>query len=293
MNRVEIGFIGLGIMGKPMSLNLVGAGYSLSVYNRTRSKCKPLADVGAEVKESPADVAASSDVIITIVTDTPDVQDVLFGPDGVADGLSPGKTVIDMSTISPEETVDFAERLSRIEVDMLDAPVSGGQKGAEEGTLTIMVGGDESVYEKCLPLFEAMGKNIFHVGSNGDGQRVKIVNQVICGLNILAVVEGLRFARRSGLDMKTAHRVVSTGAASSWMLSNLGRSILEGDYSPGFKIALQAKDLRLAIESMRALDMNACGTELTYSLFKEASEEGLGELGTQGLLKLFEKREDE
>ncbi len=289
---MEIGFIGLGIMGKPMSLNLVEAGYSLTVYNRTRSKCKPLEEAGAKVVDSPADVATLSDVIITIVTDTPDVREVLFSPDGVADGLSPGKIVVDMSTISPEDTVDFASRLSEMEVEMLDAPVSGGQSGAQGGTLAIMVGGKKSTFEKCLPLFEVMGKNVVHVGGNGDGQRVKLVNQVICGLNILAVVEGFRFARKSGLDVKTTHKVVSTGAASSWMLSNLGRSILEGDYSPGFKIELQAKDLRLAVESMRRLDMDAAGTELTYSLFKEATEEGLGELGTQGLLKLLEAQEE-
>lgn len=286
-----IGFIGLGIMGTPMSLNLIRAGYSLTVYNRTREKCEALKEAGAKIADSPADVATSSDVIVTIVTDTPDVESLLFGPDGVADGLSPQKTVIDMSTISPEKTVEFASRLAEMDVEMLDAPVSGGQRGAKEATLTIMVGGKGAVFKKYLPIFEAMGKNIFHVGGNGDGQRVKLVNQVICGLNILAVVEGLRFARKAGLDMKTTHRVVTTGAASSWMLSNLGRSILEGDYSPGFKVALQAKDLRLAMESMRRQNLSAPGTELTYSLFKEAADKGLGELGTQAILKLFEAEE--
>ena len=285
---MEVGFIGLGIMGTPMSLNLVRAGYPLTVYNRTRSKCRPLEEAGAKVASAPAEVAERTDIVITIVTDTPDVEAVLFGPHGVAEGLTPGKIVVDMSTISPEKTVEFAERLAEMGVEMLDAPVSGGQRGAREGTLTIMVGGKETTYRKCLPLFRAMGKNIFHVGGNGDGQRVKLVNQVICALNILAVVEGFRFARKAGLDLKTVHRVVSTGAASSWMLSNLGRSILEGDYSPGFKIALQAKDLRLAMESMSSLGMTAPGTELTHRLFSEAAEKGLGELGTQALLKLFE-----
>ncbi len=284
-----VGFIGLGIMGTPMSANLVKAGYELSVYNRTKEKCAPLARLGAEVQSSPAEVAQASDIVITIVTDTPDVEDVLFGTEGVADGLSPGKIVVDMSTISPEKTVEFAERLREIEVEMLDAPVSGGQKGAQEGTLTIMVGGDEEVFQKCLPLFEVMGSNVFHVGGNGDGQRVKLVNQVICGLNILAVVEGFRFAKEAGLDLKTVHRVVSTGAAGSWMLTNLGRAILSDDYSPGFKIALQTKDLRLAAESMHRLGMDAPGTKLTHSLFTQAKKKGLGDLGTQGLLKLFER----
>jgi 3-hydroxyisobutyrate dehydrogenase len=286
---LELGFIGLGIMGRPMAMNLIKAGHSLVVYNRTAEKCAPLAEAGAEVADSPAEVAQASQITITIVTDTPDVREVVFGPGGAAEGLSPGKILIDMSTISPEETVEFAGRLSEIEVEMLDAPVSGGQKGAEEGTLTIMVGGRDEVFEKCLPVFQAMGSNVFHVGGNGDGQRVKLVNQVICGLNILAVVEGLRLARKSGLDLKTVHHVVSTGAAGSWMLSNLGRAILADDYSPGFKIALQAKDLRLAIETMRRLEVDAPGTELTYSLFSRAADEGLGELGTQGLLKVFDR----
>lgn len=284
---MDIGFIGLGIMGLPMSLNLLKAGYSLVVYNRTRERCRAVEEAGAEVKDSPAEVAMVSDVVITIVTDTPDVESVIFGADGVSDGLSPGKVVIDMSTISPDKTVEFATRLAEMDVEMLDAPVSGGERGAKEGTLTIMAGGKEEVFAKCLPIFEAMGKNITYVGGNGDGQRVKLVNQVICGLNILAVVEGMRLARESGLDTKIVHQVVSTGAASSWMLSNLGRAILSDDYSPGFKISLQSKDLRLAIESMHALGMDAPGTELTYSLFKQATEAGLGELGTQGLLKLF------
>ena len=290
--QMNIGFIGLGIMGAPMSLNLLKAGYPLTVYNRTREKCDVLLDAGAEVKETPAEVAMVSDVVITIVTDTPDVESVLFGTNGVAEGLSPEKIVIDMSTISPDRTVEFADRLMEMDVEMLDAPVSGGEKGAKEGTLTIMVGGKKEVFQECLPIFQAMGKNITHVGGNGDGQRVKLVNQVICGLNILAVIEGMRLAKDSGLDMKTVHQVVSTGAASSWMLSNLGRAILRDDYSPGFKIALQAKDLRLAFESMRALGMDAPGTELTYSLFEQAREKGLGELGTQGLLKLFQTEDD-
>jgi 3-hydroxyisobutyrate dehydrogenase len=155
-----------------------------------------------------------------------------------------------------------------------------------------MAGGEEEAFARCRPILEAMGKNVFHVGGNGDGQRVKLVNQVICGLNILAVVEGMRFAKEAGLDIKTVHHVVSTGAAGSWMLSNLGRAILNEDYSPGFKIALQSKDLRLATESMNRLGISAPGTELTHSLFKAATERGLGELGTQGLLKLFELGEE-
>ncbi len=285
---MRIGFIGLGIMGTPMSLNLLKAGHSLTVYNRTRAKCKPLQDAGAKIAGNPAQVAASTDVIITMVTDTPDVEQVLFGPEGVAKAICPGKTVIDMSTISPDKTEKFASRIAGLGAEMLDAPVSGGQKGAVEGTLTIMVGGRKEVFNRCMPIFRALGKNIFYVGPHGYGQRMKLVNQVICGLNILAVVEGLRFAKAAGLDMKTTLDVVSTGAAASWMLSNLGRAILADDFSPGFRIALQCKDLRLARESMLRLGMRAPGTELTHSLFEEAVRKGLGDLGTQGLIKLFE-----
>lgn len=285
---MKIGLIGLGIMGTPMSLNLLKAGHPLTVYNRTRTKCRPLEEAGARVAGSPARVAASTDVIITMVTDTPDVEDVLFGPKGVAESISPGKIVVDMSTISPEKTEEFASRLAALGAEMLDAPVSGGQKGAREGTLTIMVGGKKEVFAQCLPIFRALGRNIFHVGPHGNGQRVKLVNQVICGLNILAVVEGLRFAGAAGLDIKTAFEVVSTGAASSWMLSNLGKAILADDFSPGFRVALQSKDLRLARDSMLRLGMKAPGTELASSLFEEAVKKGLGDLGTQGLIKLFE-----
>lgn len=283
-----IGFIGLGIMGTPMSLNLLRAGYSLTVHNRTMAKCKPLEEAGAKVAKSPASVAAAAEVIITMVSDTPDVQAVLFGPEGVAKSLSPGKIVIDMSTISPEKTEQFASRLAILGVEMLDAPVSGGQKGAIDGTLTIMVGGKKEAFTQCLPIFQVLGKNVFHVGRNGNGQRLKLVNQVICGLNILAVVEGLRFAKAAGLDLKTVHDAVSTGAASSWMLTNLGSAILANDFSPGFRIALQSKDLRLARSSMLRLGMEAPGTELTSRLFEEAVKKGLGDLGTQGLINLFE-----
>ncbi len=290
MNGSMIGFVGLGIMGNPMAVNLLKAGYDLMIYNRTRAKCEPLRKRGAAIADNPTELATLCDVIIMIVTDTPDVEAVLFGPRGLARGLSPGKIIIDMSTISPQATIDFASRLAEMGVEMLDAPVSGGQRGATDGTLTIMVGGKADIFTKCLPLFKAMGKNIHHVGKNGDGQKVKLVNQVICALNILGVVEGMRFANALRLDPAKVHQVVSTGAAASWMLSNLGQAILAGDFSPGFRVALQAKDLRLAVESMRYLGMECPGTELTHSLFNEAVMQGLGELGTQGLFMLWQDR---
>jgi len=283
---MKIGFIGLGIMGRPMALNLVKAGFSLTVFNRTGSKTEPLAAAGAAVADSPAEVARASDVVITIVSDTPDVESVLFGSDGLFHGAGSGKVLIDMSTISPEATIDFAGRLAEKECEMLDAPVSGGEKGAIEATLSIMVGGKREVFERCLPLFNAMGKTIAYTGQSGNGQKTKLVNQIICATNIVSMVEGLRFARLAGLDIETTLKLVSSGAAASWMLSNLAPRVLAGDFAPGFMIKLQQKDLRLVRETIQKIGATLPGTELAYELFSEAVAEGLGEQGTQGLINL-------
>lgn len=283
---MKVGFIGLGIMGRPMALNLIKASFKLTVFNRTRAKTEPLAAAGAAVADSPAEVARASDVVITIVSDTPDVESVLFGSDGLFHGAGSGKVLIDMSTISPEATIDFAGRLAEKECEMLDAPVSGGEKGAIEGTLSIMVGGKREVFERCLPLFNAMGKTIAYTGQSGNGQKTKLVNQIICATNIVSMVEGLRFARLAGLDMETTLKLVSSGAAASWMLSNLAPRILAGDFAPGFMIKLQQKDLRLVRETIQKTGATLPGTELAYELFSEAVAEGLGEQGTQGLINL-------
>jgi 3-hydroxyisobutyrate dehydrogenase len=286
---MNIGFIGLGIMGQPMSRHLQQAGFSLTVYNRTASKAQALIEMGAKLANSPAAVAAASEVIITMLPDTPEVETVLFGKDGVYEGLRAGKIVVDMSTISPEATVQFAARLREKQCELLDAPVSGGETGAIAGTLTIMVGGDKQAFQKCLPLFQAMGKNIVHLGANGNGQRTKLVNQVICALNILAMSEGLHLAERLGLDSEKVLQVVSSGAAGSWMLGNLAPRILQNDFRPGFMIKLQQKDLRLAMELIKTLGEDFPGTALTYSLFAKAVEAGLGEQGTQGLINIFKR----
>jgi 3-hydroxyisobutyrate dehydrogenase len=285
---MQIGFIGLGIMGRPLALNLVKAGFSLTVYNRTASKCEPLRSAGASVARSPREVAASADVIITMVSDTKDVESVLFGSEGIWHGLRQNQVVIDMSTISPEATIEFARRLAERSCDMLDAPVTGGEKGAIEGTLTIMVGGKREVFDRCLPILQAIGKNIVYVGESGNGQKTKLVNQIICACNIVSIVEGLRFARLSGLELETTLKVVSSGAAASWMLSNLAPKILQGDFAPGFLIRLQQKDLRLVLESIQKIDGSFPATELAYKLFTEAVERGLGEQGTQGLINLYD-----
>jgi 3-hydroxyisobutyrate dehydrogenase-like beta-hydroxyacid dehydrogenase len=283
---MNIGFIGLGIMGRPMALNLIKAGFKLTVFNRTRSKTEPLAAAGAAVADSPAEVARASDVVITIVSDTPDVESVLFGSDGLFQGADNGRVVIDMSTISPEATVEFASRLAGKGCEMLDAPVSGGEKGAIEATLSIMVGGKRDVFERCLPLFNAMGKTIAYTGQSGNGQKTKLVNQIICATNIVSMVEGLRFARLAELDMETTLKLVSSGAAASWMLSNLAPRILAGDFAPGFMIKLQQKDMRLVRETIQKMGASFPGTELAYALFTEAVNSGLAEQGTQGLINL-------
>jgi 3-hydroxyisobutyrate dehydrogenase len=289
---MRIGFVGLGIMGRPMALNLIKTGFSLAVYNRTAAKRKPLIDAGATSTNSPREAAELCDAIITIVSDTPDVEAVLFGDDGVAHTLREGQIVIDMSTISPAATEGFSARLREKKVEMLDAPVTGGEKGAIEATLSIMVGGNRETFERCLPIFQAMGKTIVYAGESGAGQKTKLVNQVLCAQHIVAMVEGLRFARSAGLDLETTLKAVSNGAAGSWMLSNLAPRILQNDFAPGFTIKLQQKDLRLVREAVEKLDAEFPSTELAYDLFTDAVERGLGEQGTQGLINLFPTNEN-
>jgi len=284
---LRIGFIGLGIMGQPMAMNLQRADFPLTVFNRTREKCEPVAALGATVADSPRQVAAQSDVVITIVSDTPDVEEVLFGESGVWHGATPGSTVIDMSTISPRATVKFFQRLREKQCTMLDAPVSGGDRGAREGTLSIMVGGDKEVFDKCFPVLSTMGKTIVYTGPSGNGQKTKLVNQVIGSLNLLAMVEGLRLAAAAGLDLEETFRAVSNGAAASRLLIGLGPKILNHDFAPGFSIKLQQKDLRLAIEFIAELGGDFPGAQLAYSLFSEALQKGLGGQGNQGLINVW------
>jgi len=232
VQKRKIGFIGLGVMGKPMAMNILKAGYPLTVWNRTRSKMDDLLAAGASGAESPKEVAEKSEVVITIVTDSPDVEEVILGPQGVIHGAHPGLVVIDMSTISPTVARKVAEELGKKGVKMLDAPVSGGDVGAKQGTLSIMVGGPEETFKECLPILEVMGKQITYMGPNGMGQTTKLCNQVICALNIQAVCEGLMLGAKAGLNLKKLLDVVTAGAAGSWMLSNLGPKMTERDFRP-------------------------------------------------------------
>lgn len=285
----KIGFIGLGGMGKPMAMNLIKKGYSLTVWNRTRYKMDDLLEMGAQGAESPKEVAQKSDIVITMVADSPDVEEVILGPNGVKDGVSEGMIVIDMSTISPQVTRQIAEVLSEVGVKMLDAPVSGGDIGAKQGTLSIMVGGQKDVFEKCLPIFETLGKRITHMGGNGMGQATKLCNQVICGLNIQAVCEGLMLGAKSGLDLNKLLEVVTAGAAGSWMLSNLGPKMLKNDFEPGFKIVHQQKDLRLALSAASDLGLPLPGTALVQQMLRAVEAEGMEEKGTQAAVIAMEK----
>ncbi len=207
----KIGFIGLGLMGRGMSMNLVKAGFPVTVWNRTASKMEPLVEAGAKAAGSPKEVAAASDIIVSIVTDSSDVEAVILGSEGAIHGTSPGDIVIDMSTISPAVTKSINDKLRAKGVKMLDAPVSGGSIGARDGTLSIMVGGDDETFKECLPVFEAMGKTITHVGGNGMGQTVKLVNQILVGTAMLGVAEALMFAKKSGVDLEKCHAAVSGG----------------------------------------------------------------------------------
>ncbi|MFN0168051.1 MAG: NAD(P)-dependent oxidoreductase [Bryobacteraceae bacterium] len=286
---MRIGFIGLGVMGRPMAGNLIEAGHHLTVYDRNREKRVVGVALGARDASSSREVAAASEMVITMVSDTPDVEAVVFGPDGVAAGLAPGGVVVDMSTISSTATVEFARRLAAQGSDWVDAPVSGGEPAAISAKLSIMAGGRKAAFDRALPVLQTLGSTVVYTGVAGNGQKTKMVNQVIGSLNLLGVVEGLRLAKAAGLDVEATLQAVSQGAAGSWMLSNLGPRILKNDFAPGFRIRLHQKDLRLAKELTQSLSMDCPGSALAYELFTRALESGLGEDGNQGLWQLWEK----
>ena len=267
---MRVGFVGLGTMGGAMAANVARAGFPVTAWNRTPGRAGGLGELGVVLVESPAAVAAVSDIVVTIVSDTPDVEAVLFGPQGVAAGAANGVLVIDMSTISPSATRDFAARLSDRGVAMLDAPVSGGSEGAKKGTLTIFVGGDAADLERARPALEAMGTTITLVGPIGSGQAVKAVNQVILAGTYLGVAEGIVLAIKAGLDVEQVVGALSGGAAQSWVLANRSGRMLENDYPLGFKVALHRKDLGIALQLARET-----GASLPISALCEQIEAGL------------------
>lgn len=284
----RVGFIGLGIMGRGMAHNLLKAGFDLRVWNRTASRADELVQAGAIAASTPAELAAESDVVIVCVSDTPDVVEVILGEQGVIQGAQSGTLVIDMSTISPQTTQEIAAKLNDKGIHMLDAPVSGGSEGAARGTLSIMVGGDAAQLERAMPLLQAMGKTITHVGGTGSGQTVKLVNQILVVGNALAMSEALLFAQAGGVDLQRAFDAVSQGAAGSWMLSNRGPQILARDWRPGFTIDLQQKDLRLVLAAADQMGVPVLATGLISNLYRTLQARDLGSEGNHALIKALE-----
>lgn len=285
----KLGFIGLGLMGGPMSRNLLKAGYQLTVWNRTPSRVEELVAAGAQAADSPAHVASRSEVTVTMVSDSGDVEEVILGPNGVIEGAAADSVAIDMSTISPAVTRLIAARLKEKGVHMMDAPVSGSDTGARAATLSIMVGGDDAIFERCLPVYEAMGKRITHCGGNGMGQVTKLANQIVGLGNLAALCEGLVFATKAGGDPEALLSALSGGAASSWMVENVGPKIFDGDFAPGFMVGLAQKDLRLVLEAAAEMSVPLFTTPLVNQVFRSAQQAGSGREGIQAYVKPLER----
>ncbi len=291
---MQVGLIGLGIMGAPMARNLLKAGFPLTVATRTPGKAAKFAveeaSLGAvKAVGTPAEVAAASEIIVTMVTDSPDVVAVARGDHGVFASAKPGSIIIDMSTISPQVTRELAEEAKSKGLSWLDAPVSGGEKGAIEGTLTIMVGGEAEALERARPALDAMGKRITHFGPAGAGQSAKLCNQIMTAVNMLAVCEAMTFGAKAGLDLATLHQALTGGAANSWALEVLGKKMIERDFKPAFMVKLQQKDLRLVLDAANANHTSLPAAALAHQLFAVVEAEGRGDDGTQSLLRVFEK----
>jgi len=287
-NQKKLGFIGLGIMGAPMANHLVNAGYELFI--NTRSKVPEiLAKTKAVQCPSPQAVAEQADIIFIMVPDTPDVEKVLFGDKGVVSGLSKGKVIVDMSSISPISTKEFAKKINALSCDYLDAPVSGGEVGAKNATLSIMVGGDEKVFETIKPILDLMGKNINLVGKNGDGQTAKVANQIIVALNIEAVAEALLFASKAGADPARVRQALMGGFASSKILEVHGERMVKRTFDPGFRIELHQKDLNLALNSARVLGVSLPNTATAQELFNSCAAHGGKAWDHSAMVKALEK----
>jgi len=284
----DIGFVGLGIMGGAMASNLVAAGYDVVVWNRTPAKTEGLVGAGATLAPSPAAVAEAADIVMVCVSDTPDVEAVAFGNAGITKGLRQEGLIVDHSTISPAASKSFAATVEEQGGHWLDAPISGGSEGAANGTLSIMIGGDAKQIDRARPFLEVVGETITHVGPHGAGQLVKAVNQVLVVLNQLAVSEALLLAQAGGLDLGSTLAAVEGGAAGSWMLSHRGPQMIARDWTPGFTIDLQQKDLRLVLEAADELGVPVPGTSLVFQMYRALQEQGLGGEGNHALVKALE-----
>jgi 3-hydroxyisobutyrate dehydrogenase len=285
----RLAFIGLGIMGGPMAGHVLTAGHPLVVNTRTQLRAAELLARGATWAPFPDDAADGADVIFTCLPDTPDVEEVLLGKHGVIAGAKPGAIVVDHSTISPAATREMAAKLREREVILLDAPISGGDVGAKNATLSIMVGGDADAFATVEPLLRLMGKTITHCGDSGTGQLTKLVNQILVTVTNLATCEALTFASKNGLDLAKTIPALAGGAAGSWQWANLGPRMIKGDFAPGFTIDLQQKDLRLVLEAAQASGSPVLAASLVHQLFTSAQSAGSGREGTQALFKVLQK----
>ena len=283
----KVGFVGLGIMGKPMALNLIKGGHELYAFSLP-SVPQEVVDAGAKACGSGREVAQNAEIVIIMVPDTPHVAAALFGDDGVAAGLTPGKVVVDMSSISPIETKAFARRINALGCEYLDAPVSGGEVGAKAGTLSIMVGGPQEAFERVKPLFERMGKNLTLVGGNGDGQTAKVANQIIVALNIEAVAEALLFAAKAGADPAKVRQALMGGFAASKILEVHGERMIKRTFEPGFRIELHQKDLNLALASARQLGLSLPNTATAQELFNACAAHGAAGWDHSALVRALE-----
>jgi 2-hydroxy-3-oxopropionate reductase len=288
-DRPTVGFIGLGIMGKPMALNVLKAGFPLVVHNRSRGAVEEMMAAGAEDGGSPRGVAQKAEIILTCLPDSPDVQSVMEGPNGVLAGISPGKVIVDMSTISPMIARDLAAKAEKLGAEMLDAPVSGGEIGARQGTLSIMVGGKPEVFERVLPVLQAMGKNIIRIGDTGAGQVAKACNQIIVALTIEAVSEAMVLAAKAGIDLARVREALLGGFAQSRVLDVHGQRILDRNFRPGFKARLHYKDLKIALDTGRAYGVPLLATSLVHELYASLVATGKAELDHSALVTLLEE----
>ena len=274
---MKVAFIGMGTMGAPMALNILKGGHQVTVHNRTRDKETPVADAGASRAESPKEAAVGADIIITCVSDTPDVESVILGEDGAIFGAPPHSLIVDMSTISPTATRIIAESLLQNDIKMIDAPVSGGSEGAQNGTLAIMVGGEAADVQQAMPVLETMGKTITHVGTVGAGQITKAINQIIIAGTYLSVAEGMVLGMKAGLDMQKVVQAISGGAAGSWVLSNRAVNMVNNAYPLGFRVRLHHKDLRIALEAARELGVTMPAASLVDQIENGLLGRGYGD----------------
>lgn len=285
----QVGFIGMGTMGREMALNLARAGHHVAAYDVRREAAEALIGAGIHAAASIAEASAGADVVITMLPDTPDVEAVVFGEDGLLAHPPAGRLIIDMSTIAPEAVRRMHVALARIGVAFLDAPVSGGPQGAKQATLSIMAGGDAPAFEKARAFFASMGTTITHVGASGAGQTVKLCNQLICGINIQAICEALALGRAAGVDLRQLRAVLLGGSAASWMLDKLGPAMIEGDASAGFRIDLMLKDLRLVQQQAQAQNVPLPATALVTTQYLDARAHGEGGNGNQALFRVYDR----